>query len=129
MADSSPPPELPEGERRAAEALLTRALGEPAVVQAAQQVWDRAHVFRLHLAPDRAVIKISDSGPGIAPGDMQSVFHPFYSRRGEGGTGLGLSIARELAQALGGRLAVDSQLGKGSTFTLSLPRNRRRRRR
>ena len=56
MADSSPPPELPEGERRAAEALLTRALGEPAVVQAAQQVWDRAHVFRLHLAPDRAVI-------------------------------------------------------------------------
>jgi signal transduction histidine kinase len=76
-----------------------------------------------------AAITISDSGPGIAPGDLQSVFHPFYSRRGEGGTGLGLSIARELAQALGGRLAVDSQLGKGSTFTLSLPRNRRRRRR
>jgi hypothetical protein len=44
MADSSPPPELPEGERRAAEALLTRALGEPAVVQAAQQVWDRARL-------------------------------------------------------------------------------------
>ena len=76
-----------------------------------------------------AAITISDSGPWIAPGDLQSVFHPFYSRRGEGGTGLGLSIARELAQALGGRLAVDSQLGKGSTFTLSLPRNRRRRRR
>jgi two-component system OmpR family sensor kinase len=76
-----------------------------------------------------AAITVSDSGPGIAPGDLQSVFHPFYSRRGEGGTGLGLSIARELAQALGGRLAVESQLGKGSTFTLSLPRNRRRRRR
>jgi two-component system, OmpR family, sensor kinase len=76
-----------------------------------------------------AAITVSDSGPGIAPGDLQSVFHPFYSRRGEGGTGLGLSIARELAQALGGRLAVESRLGKGSTFTLSLPRNRRRRRR
>ncbi|HEU0194445.1 MAG TPA: HAMP domain-containing sensor histidine kinase [Gaiellales bacterium] len=76
-----------------------------------------------------AAITVSDSGPGIAPADLQSVFHPFYSRRGEGGTGLGLSIARELAQALGGRLAVESELGKGSTFTLSLPRNRRRRRR
>jgi signal transduction histidine kinase len=76
-----------------------------------------------------AAITVSDSGPGIATADLQSVFHPFYSRRGEGGTGLGLSIARELAQALGGRLAVDSQVGKGSTFTLSLPRNRRRRRR
>jgi len=76
-----------------------------------------------------AAITVTDSGPGIAPTDLQSVFHPFYSRRGEGGTGLGLSIARELAQALGGRLAVESELGKGSTFTLSLPRNRRRRRR
>jgi two-component system, OmpR family, sensor kinase len=76
-----------------------------------------------------AAITVSDSGPGIAPGDLQSVFHPFYSRRGEGGTGLGLSIARELAQALGGRLAVESELGTGTTFTLSLPRNRRRRRR
>ncbi len=76
-----------------------------------------------------AAISVSDSGPGIAANDLQAVFHPFYSRRGEGGTGLGLSIARELAQAMGGRLAVESEVGKGSTFTLSLPRRRRRRRR
>ena len=56
MADSSPPPALPEGEQRTAEALLTRALGEPAVVHAAEPLWDRAHVFRLHLASGRAVI-------------------------------------------------------------------------
>jgi hypothetical protein len=56
MADSTPPPALPEGEQRAAEALLTRALGEPAEVQSAEPLWDRGHVFRLHLAPGRAVI-------------------------------------------------------------------------
>ncbi len=75
-----------------------------------------------------AAITVADTGQGIAAADLQAVFHPFYSRRGEGGTGLGLSIARELAQALGGRLAVESEVGKGSTFTLSLPRRKRRRR-
>ena len=73
-----------------------------------------------------AAITVSDTGPGISPADHEAVFHPFYSRRGEGGTGLGLSIARELASALGGRLTVTSEPGEGSTFTLSLPRKRRR---
>ena len=63
----------------------------------------------------------------LARPSSEAVFHPFYSRRGEGGTGLGLSIARELATALGGRLSVESEPGQGSTFTLSLPRKRRRR--
>jgi signal transduction histidine kinase len=74
-----------------------------------------------------AAISVSDTGRGISPAEREAVFHPFYSRRGEGGTGLGLSIARELATALGGRLAVESEPGQGSTFTLSLPRKRRRR--
>jgi len=56
MADPAPPPALPEAEQRAAEALLTRALGEPAVVQAAEPVWDRGHVFRLRLASGRTVV-------------------------------------------------------------------------
>jgi signal transduction histidine kinase len=74
-----------------------------------------------------AAITVSDTGRGIAPAEREAVFHPFYSRRGEGGTGLGLSIARELATALGGRLSVESEPGHGTTFTLSLPRKRRRR--
>jgi signal transduction histidine kinase len=72
-----------------------------------------------------AAIKVTDTGRGIAPAEREAVFHPFYSRRGEGGTGLGLSISRELAQALGGRLSVESEPGHGSTFTLSLPRKKR----
>ncbi len=74
-----------------------------------------------------AAITVTDTGRGIAPAEREAVFHPFYSRRGEGGTGLGLSIARELATALGGRLSVESEPGQGTTFTLSLPRKRRRR--
>ena len=73
-----------------------------------------------------AAIKVTDTGRGIAPAEREAVFHPFYSRRGEGGTGLGLSISRELAQALGGRLSVESEPGSGSTFTLSLPRKKRK---
>ena len=56
MSDSDPPPALPEAEQRAAEALLTRVLGEPAAVQAAESLWDRGHVFRLRLASGRTVI-------------------------------------------------------------------------
>jgi signal transduction histidine kinase len=74
-----------------------------------------------------AAISVSDTGRGISSAEKEAVFHPFYSRRGEGGTGLGLSIARELATALGGRLSVESEPGQGTTFTLSLPRKRRRR--
>jgi Ser/Thr protein kinase RdoA (MazF antagonist) len=66
MADSSPPPALPEDEQRAAEALLTRAFGEPTVVQAVELLWDRGHVSRLQLASGRAVIlkRQRKQGPG-----------------------------------------------------------------
>jgi Ser/Thr protein kinase RdoA (MazF antagonist) len=56
MADSAPPPTLPEAGQRAAETLLTRTLGEPAVVQAAEPLWDRGHIFRLRLASGRTAI-------------------------------------------------------------------------
>ena len=70
MADSSQPPALPEGERQLAEVLLTRALGEPAVVHAAEHVWDRDHVFRLHLASGRAVILKRKRGQGPASSQL-----------------------------------------------------------
>ena len=65
-------------------------------------------------------VSVADSGPGITPEERERIFRPFWSRAGEG-TGLGLPIARELAQALGGELMLESQLGKGSRFELRLP--------
>jgi len=66
-------------------------------------------------------VAVIDSGPGIAPEKRERVFRPFVSDGHGKGTGLGLTIARELAQALGGRLEVDSEVGKGSRFELWLP--------
>ncbi len=69
----------------------------------------------------------SDRGPGIAPDDLEHVFERFYrsgrSRsREEGGSGLGLAIVQSLVQAQGGRVAVDSQPGGETTFTVLVPR-------
>jgi signal transduction histidine kinase len=65
-------------------------------------------------------LAVTDSGPGIAPAERDRVFRPFVSENG-GGTGLGLAISRELAQALGGDLKLESVLGRGSRFELRLP--------
>ena len=65
-------------------------------------------------------VAVTDSGPGIQPVDRDRVFRPFVTENGEG-TGLGLAISRELAQALGGDLKLDSVVGRGSRFELRLP--------
>jgi signal transduction histidine kinase len=67
-------------------------------------------------------VTVADTGPGIAAAEQERIFRPFWSRDG-GGTGLGLAIARELAQALGGRIELDTHIGRGSTFELVLPSN------
>jgi two-component system, OmpR family, sensor kinase len=66
------------------------------------------------------MVAVADTGPGIAPQETERIFRPFWSGDG-GGTGLGLAIARELALALGGRLELDTELGRGSRFVLVLP--------
>ena len=71
-------------------------------------------------------ITVSDTGPGIAPDDIRGLFRPFAQvdtglTRRHGGTGLGLYISQRLAALLGGRIDVESDLGTGSAFTLSLP--------
>ncbi len=72
-----------------------------------------------------AKLEVRDTGIGIAPEDQQRIFDRFYraERRvpGAGGSGLGLSIASWVVSAHGGRLAVESQPGLGSIFTVWLP--------
>jgi two-component system, NtrC family, sensor kinase len=68
------------------------------------------------------VISVIDDGCGIHPDDIKRVFEPFFSTRTQtGGTGLGLSITHSLVQELGGNIAVESQLGQGTRFNITLP--------
>src|SRR3990170_4959776 len=65
-------------------------------------------------------VDVADTGPGIGQEERERIFRPFWSTDGRG-TGLGLPIARELAIALGGRIELDSEVGRGSRFRLVLP--------
>jgi signal transduction histidine kinase len=78
--------------------------------------------IELTLAQENGDVAVSvrDTGPGIKPDERDRIFRPFWTRDG-GGTGLGLAIARELAVALGGRIELESQPGRGSRFELRLP--------
>jgi two-component system, NtrC family, sensor kinase len=67
-------------------------------------------------------ITFSDSGAGIAPENIEKIFEPFFTTKPVGkGTGLGLSICYSIMQRLGGHIAVQSEVGKGSEFTLFIP--------
>lgn len=73
------------------------------------------------------VLSVADTGEGIDPEQLPHIFERFYrvekSRaRTEGGSGLGLAIVKQMVQAHGGKVRVESELGKGSTFYVSLPR-------
>ncbi len=72
------------------------------------------------------ILRVADTGIGIAPEDQEKIFQRFYRTaaaraRGEGGAGLGLAIARAIAEVHGGKIQVESSVGRGSTFTVLLP--------
>ncbi len=65
-------------------------------------------------------VTISDSGSGIEPDALKDIFNPFYSTKG-GGLGLGLALSLKVIEEHGGTIKVDSEPGKGTTFTVYLP--------
>jgi signal transduction histidine kinase len=68
-------------------------------------------------------LSFTDSGTGIAPADRARLFDPFFTTR-DGGTGLGLAIVHNGVVAHGGWIDVESEVGKGSTFTVVLPKDK-----
>ncbi len=85
--------------------------------------------LRLRDRGDVVVVEVQDSGEGIDPDEVENIFKRFYRsgrvvRRAVPGAGLGLTIVRSIVEAHGGTIRVASRLGKGSTFTVTLPRER-----
>jgi signal transduction histidine kinase len=71
-------------------------------------------------AGERAVIRISDTGSGLAPEEVAKIFDPDYTTK-EKGLGLGLPIAHEIIRGHGGTIGVQSVVGRGTTFEITLP--------
>ncbi|MBE1446992.1 ATP-binding protein [Paenibacillus sp. OAS669] len=76
--------------------------------------------IRLTKDKDHAVIEISDTGQGIPEHELDQIFLPFYTTK-ESGTGLGLSICHKIVQDHEGTMEVESQIGKGTKFTITVP--------
>jgi signal transduction histidine kinase len=117
------PPDLPPGRgdaQRLAQVLLN-------LVGNAIKFTDVGEVSVQVATEDGAfVVAVSDTGSGIAEADQQKIFEEFQqadisTTRKQGGTGLGLAIARKIIEMHGGRIWVESSLGKGSTFWFTVP--------
>jgi signal transduction histidine kinase len=77
-----------------------------------------------HLDDGRVEIAVADTGPGVAAQDLDTIFEEFEQAsdgKQEEGTGLGLPLSRKLVELHGGRLWVESEPGRGSTFRFTLP--------
>jgi signal transduction histidine kinase len=107
----------PEGIHRAVLNIVTNAIDacegsqDPRVSIVLE--WDAVH--------STALISVADSGVGIDESDIGSLFQIFASSKGARGTGLGLPVSRKIIAEHGGNIAVSSQPGQGSTFTIELP--------
>jgi two-component system NtrC family sensor kinase len=96
------------------------------LVNAAQAIENGPGEVRIatRIEDGNAVVRISDTGKGIAPDDVNKIFDPFFTTKPVGqGTGLGLSISYGIIEKHGGAIKVESNLGKGTTFTTLIPLN------
>ncbi len=93
------------------------------LLNAAQSIQDKGAIsVSTGLDKDWVWVRIADTGCGIAPDNLKRIFDPFYTTKPVGqGTGLGLSLSYGIVQRHGGRIDVQSQINRGTTFTVWLP--------
>jgi two-component system, cell cycle sensor histidine kinase and response regulator CckA len=98
------------------------------VVNAAQAMDEKKRIvnrlfIESEITEERVLVHVKDTGKGIPPESLERIFEPFFTTKEIGqGTGLGLAISRDIIQRHGGEITVSSTPGKGTTFTVSLPK-------
>jgi PAS domain S-box-containing protein len=94
------------------------------LVNAAHAIDNRGRItVRTSYENEMVTVSVSDTGSGIAAENLGRIFEPFFTTKPVGkGTGLGLSLSYSIVQKHGGRIEVDSEIGKGTTFRVILPR-------
>jgi signal transduction histidine kinase len=99
------------------------------LVNAAQSIpIDGKEPQHIHVACRRddtfAIVEVRDTGRGMTPSQKDRIFEPFFTTKGQlGGTGLGLAICKEIVEGHGGVIEVTSELGRGTAFTVRLPKS------
>jgi len=108
---------------------VARALAN--LLRNAIQISDRGEtvLFEAQLVGRRLRLSVTDKGPGIAPARRSAIFEPFFKADGsdasrQAGAGLGLALVKRIVQGHQGEVAVESALGNGSRFTVTLPHAR-----
>ncbi|MCX7626418.1 MAG: ATP-binding protein [Candidatus Sumerlaeaceae bacterium] len=115
LADNIPPRRIdPNGLCKSLMNLLTNA------VDAFEGTGGRI-VISTSFENDTVYLRVSDNGKGIPPDKFPRIFQPFFTTKGSKGTGLGLSMTKKYIEDMGGKIDVQSQVGQGTTFTISLP--------
>lgn len=95
------------------------------LINAAQSIKEKGEItIRTYIADNQACIAISDTGCGIASKNLDKMFVPFFTTKGSGlGTGLGLSVSQGIIKRYKGDILIESQVDKGTTFTVIFPLN------
>jgi signal transduction histidine kinase len=116
------PPEVRGGEGKLVQVVMNLVLN---AAQAIPETGGADAVVRIATRRSflgECVLEVSDSGVGISAENLGKIFDPFFTTKAAGkGTGLGLSICQDIVASLGGKIEVESRLGHGSTFRVTLP--------
>ena len=121
--DVNIPPKLPliKSDPKIVEQVLVNLLINATQAVDKKDSWVRLKVTVDSSLSDHLTIEVSDNGSGMNEETIKKIFDPFFTTKSPGkGTGLGLSISHNLIEKIGGRIEVESELGKGSTFKCML---------
>ncbi len=117
-----PTPRVRANESRLSQVVLNLLINAAQALPEGEAEKNEIRVVSRTDARGRAVVEVSDTGPGIPPAHLGRIFDPFFTTKPVGvGTGLGLSICHNIVSGLGGEVEVETRVGQGTTFRVTLP--------